>query len=522
MLSEDVAALTHRSPATLSLRSRQFLIIGAALTGILALGLSFRAGALDLPLDRDEGSYAYIGANLTSGIVPYRDVIENKPPGIYVFYAFATIGPDKVTSVRLATDVLFAASMLLVFAITARTYGRTAGLVAALAMAALGNYYPLEAARANTEQIMLPILLVALWSFQKGLDKGSLRWLVLSGFAGGAALLMKQVAVWPALALLGFLALRAINQRNWRRSTAEIGAMAAGIVVPLLATAIYFGALGLLDDLYDWVFRLNSLRIRQDWESGRAQLDNFDPILTLWTYVALGSLILYPFLPRGKRGWHLLIVAWSLANLVGAKMGLRDFPHYFVPVLPGIAILAGAFISSVSHRLATLIRGGPWLRPALAIGVGMGLFAWQADDYVDFYFASTPTEMTITEFGAHGEQIFARSEEIASYVRATTEPEDEILVWAAEAQIYFLSERRAATRYLTIISVFDIIPDGVATIRADLLTRRPKVVVTYTEDSPPYRGSRSGLYELLADEGYVQRFQAGWLAVYRRSESPTP
>lgn len=501
----------------LSSRSRQ-LLIAVALVGIVAVGLAFRAGALDLPLDRDEGSYGYIGANLTSGVVPYRDAIENKPPGVYVFYAFASIGPDKVTSVRLATDVLFAVSLLLVFSITARIYGRTAGLAAALAWAALGNSFHLEAARANTEQIMLPFLLLALWSFQKGIDKGSPRWLLASGLASGIAFLMKQVAVLPALALLGFLALRAIDRKDWRRSTGEIGAMAAGIALPILATAIYFGALGLLDDLYDWVFRLNSTRVRQDWESGRAQLDNFDPVLTPWTYVALGSLILYPFLPRGKRGWHLLIVAWTFANLVGAKTGLRDFPHYFVPVLPGIAILAGACISSVSERLVTVIKGAPWLRPALAMGVAIGLFAWQADDYADFYFASTPAEMARAEFGPQGEQIFARSEEVASYVRVTTKPEDEIMVWAPEAQIYFLSERRAATRYLTILTVFNIIPDGMATMRSDLLTRRPKLVITYTEDSPMYRPVRTGLYELLAEEGYVQRFQAGWLAVYERSE----
>ncbi len=111
VLPRDVSALTSTLARKVSLRSRQVLIIGTALTCILALGLSFRAGALDSPLARDEGAYAYIGANLTSGIVPYRDAFDHKPPGIYLFYAAASIGPDKVTSIRLATDVLFAASI---------------------------------------------------------------------------------------------------------------------------------------------------------------------------------------------------------------------------------------------------------------------------------------------------------------------------------------------------------------------------------------------------------------------------
>jgi hypothetical protein len=516
VLTEEVATLKRPLPATLSLRSRQ-LLIAIALAGILAAGLAFRAGALDLPLDRDEGAYGYIGANLASGTMPYRDAFDHKPPGIYVFYAFASLGPDKVTSIRLASAILFAASLLLVFGITARLYGRTAGLVAALAWAALGNSVQLGAARANGEQLMVPFLLLALWSFQKGIKKGSARWLLASGLATGIAVLMKQVAVLPALALFAFLGLRAVGQRDWRRSTAAASVLAVGAALPLLATVIYFGAAGALDELYSAVVTFNSTYVRQYWESGQAQLDNFDPILTPWTYVALGSIFLYPFVKRGDRGWHLLIVAWTFANLVGAKMGLRDFPHYFVPVMPGIAILAGACISSVSERLVTVLKGAPWLWPALAMGAAIGLFAWQADDYTDFYFGSTPTQMAKAEFGPQGDLVFARSEEVASYVRASTEPEEEILVWAAEAQIYFLSERRAASRYIY-INRFDIIPDGMATIRSDLLSDRPRLVVTYTEDSPLYSPFRKGLYELLAEEGYVQRFQAGWLAVYKRRE----
>ena len=515
MLPRDVPAPTSTFARTVSLRSRQVLIVGTALTCILALGLSFRAGALDFPLDRDEGAYAYIGANLPSGIVPYRDVFDHKPPGVYLFYAAASIGPDKVTSIRLATGVLFAASVLLVFAITTRTYGRTAGLVAALAWAALGNHFPLEAERANTEQIMVPFLLVALWSFQKGAAGSSMRWLIVSGLASGIAFLLKQVAVLPALVLLGFLGLRAFRTRDRRRSAREIAAVTVGIALPILATVIYFGAVGALDDLYYAVFRLNYTYAQSGWSIGQKLLRNFDRSSTPWAYAALGSLILHPFLPREKRSWHLLIVAWSLANLAGAKVSLRDFPHYFVPVLPGLAILAGAFISFVSRRAAMLIKGSAWLRPALAITVAAGLFVWQAEGYLDFYFAKTPAEAARVEFGSHGEHIFARSEEVAAFIRASTEPEDEILVWAAEAQIYFLAERRAASRFIYTTAIV-VQVDGIATLRSDLLTRRPKLVVTYTEGSHPYKAYREGLYELLAKEGYAERYQAGWLVVYMK------
>ena len=173
-------------------------------------------------------------------------------------------------------------------------------------------------------------------------------------------------------------------------------------------------------------------------------------------------------------------------------------------MLPSIAILAGAFIWFMSQMAAMLAKGSPWLRPALAFTVAAGLFVWQAEGYLDFYFAKSPAEAASVEFGDQGEHLFARSE-----------PEDEILVWAAEAQIYFLAERRAASRFIYTTG-FVALADGIATLRSDLLTRRPRLVVTYMEGSHPYKAYRQGLYEWLAEEGYAQRFQAGWLVVYMK------
>jgi hypothetical protein len=129
--------------------------------------------------------------------------------------------------------------------------------------------------------------------------------------------------------------------------------------------------------------------------------------------------------------------------------------------------------------------------------------------------------MAQTEFGPLGDQVFAPAEDVASYVRASTTPGEKILVWAGEAEVYFLSDRPSASRYIY-INRFDLIRDGPATMRSDLLTRRPRLVVTYTEDSPLYKPFRIGLYELLDSEGYRESFRAGWLAVYWRSGSTAP
>ena len=41
----------------------------------------------DVPLERDEGEYAYIAQRWLRGKVPYRDAFDQKPPGVFVAYA---------------------------------------------------------------------------------------------------------------------------------------------------------------------------------------------------------------------------------------------------------------------------------------------------------------------------------------------------------------------------------------------------------------------------------------------------
>jgi hypothetical protein len=53
--------------------------VGPAVVGAAALRLRL----LDVPLDRDEGEYAYIGQLLLQGIPPYAQAYNFKLPGIY-------------------------------------------------------------------------------------------------------------------------------------------------------------------------------------------------------------------------------------------------------------------------------------------------------------------------------------------------------------------------------------------------------------------------------------------------------
>ena len=85
---------------------------------IILLTAAMRIRLLPVPLERDEGEYAYAGQLILDRIPPYEQVYNMKMPGIYVVYAaiLAVFGQTLI-AIHLALMLVNAATILLVFLI---------------------------------------------------------------------------------------------------------------------------------------------------------------------------------------------------------------------------------------------------------------------------------------------------------------------------------------------------------------------------------------------------------------------
>src|SRR4030095_5884077 len=106
--------------------------------GVLVLATMLRAPVASLPLERDEGEYAYIAQRWMAGDVPYRDVFDQKPPGIFAFYAAAfALGGESPAAVRFAAQLWIAAGLAALAALGARLFSPAVGIAAAITGLAL-------------------------------------------------------------------------------------------------------------------------------------------------------------------------------------------------------------------------------------------------------------------------------------------------------------------------------------------------------------------------------------------------
>src|SRR5271170_4106108 len=90
---------------------------------------SIRWRLADMPLERDEGEYAYSGQLILQGIPPYQMAYNMKLPGTYYAYALGmAIFHQTVAGVHLTVTVANALTIIFVFLLARKLFGITAGM----------------------------------------------------------------------------------------------------------------------------------------------------------------------------------------------------------------------------------------------------------------------------------------------------------------------------------------------------------------------------------------------------------
>ena len=113
-------------------RHAAWLLVGLTILFVLVVRVRLR----DMPLERDEGEYAYAGQLILQGVPPYKEAYNMKLPGTYAAYAviMALFGQSPA-GIHLGLALVNAASIALVFLIGRRLLDPAAGVAAAVAFA---------------------------------------------------------------------------------------------------------------------------------------------------------------------------------------------------------------------------------------------------------------------------------------------------------------------------------------------------------------------------------------------------
>jgi 4-amino-4-deoxy-L-arabinose transferase-like glycosyltransferase len=417
---------------------------------VMALAALVRWRLAGTPLERDEGEYAYAGQLILQGIPPYQQAYNMKFPGIYYAYALSmALFGETPRGIRLGLILVNAGTTLLLFALGRRLLGELGGAVAGVSFVLLsldrGNLGVFAHA---THYILLPAL-AGLYLLIRAPDARRLRWLLASGALLGVAVLMKQHAfVFLPLGVI-LLGREEVEHRRhgWRAVLSDLAALAAGALVPVLVLGAVLLAQGVLGRFWFWTFQYARAYVSEVHAS--AFLPNLRTGLArvsaatwpLWLAGGVGFVALWVGRwPARTRFWVAGLLA---ASFLGVCPGFHFRDHYFILLVPALALLAAVAVVGAARLLALRI-------PApLARFVSAALFTAVAGivtlGQAEFLFAMTPRTVLRTCYGVSP---FTESVEVARYILEHTTRADRIAVLGSEPQIYFYAHRLSATGYI--------------------------------------------------------------------------
>jgi hypothetical protein len=487
-----------------------------ALGAVALLSILLRLPFLSVPLNTDEGGYAYVAYWLDRGLVLYRDLWFDRPQGIFLVYALILrLFGESTEAIRLAGALCNAATTFLLGLLAVRLSDRRAGLAAAGVFALASASPAVEGFTANGELFMNLPVVIALF-----LATG--RRFCWAGVALALATAIKPTALPAALPALLVLLAGGAGGRAGGRAWAA-GRLGAGTLLGLAP----FIAQGLATDAHTYLYAVVGFRVQAHsaFSVGRPLLDNLlrtaptvlAALLPVWLLAACGL--------AGGAGWRArgraTTVAFALGSLVGAAAGGYWYWHYFVGVLPAAALLAGAGASRLLRRPSSW--GTRWARlgPGHTAGgaPALGLVSLAVALFFNVRLVGTSPEQT--SWLVYRRPAYLASKQIAAYVRARTTAQDTIYAAFAQADLYFLSHRRSAGSQLYWTEI-NRVPGALDAVLAALddPARRPKYVIRIDHDLE--RPGQAASFWTRVDQLYQLETQIGGFLLYRSRDEAGP
>lgn len=426
---------------------------------VISVVACVRIRLLQVPLERDEGEYAYMGQLFLHGIPPYIHAYSMKLPGVSVAYALimALFGQTP-SGIHLGLLMVNGMCIVLVFLLAKRLFDRDTALIACSSFAFLSLSKTVYGIFAHATHFIILFALAGFVLLLRSIDKGRSALLLASGLCFGLAFTMKQPAALLTIFAILYLIWRGriSPESNGKVSITGIALFLVGAVTPYALVILWVLKAGSFDTFWFWTVTYareyaSSLTFN---EGLPAFAHNFaviyKPHILLWLLAGAGGLFLLA--KRGRCTNRMFVAGLLLFSFLAVCPGLYFRWHYFILILPAVALLIGAASAAIGDILAAAASGNAWVRtviPPLLVtaAIGHGFYKER-----ECFFQLTPPEVS---YSTYGKSPFPAAPEIGSYLREHTSVGDTIAVVGSEPEIYFYSGRLSATGHIYMYSLME-------------------------------------------------------------------
>lgn len=417
---------------------------------LVLVAIYSRVRLLSVPLERDEGGFAYIAQQMLQGIPPFESGYSMKLMGIHAAYSlFMALFGQSPTAIHFGLLLGNLGSIVLLYYLArqflpAEGAALTSGVFALLSVSQdfLGVF-------AHATHFVMLFVLAGLVAFLVWREKGNTFFLLMSGIFMGTAIIMKQNGLFfcPLVLLMFFVECRQ-RKASLRFFVGKSVVCIVGIIFPYAVILLYVTGNGLFAQFWFW-----TIEYALDYSSDKTIAESLQHLarainivtkttLPLWIAGITGAFV---FLDKGtiiRDKWVLIL--FIVVSCLAITPGGHFYLHYFVLLLPALSLLIGVAFIGIAKLAGRFISTEVAMWGVLGIIVACSLTViFKSKSYM-FYLSPPEVSRQV-----YGDNPFAvASSEIAGYIKANSVPGDKIAVLGSEPQIYFYSARQSATKFL--------------------------------------------------------------------------
>lgn len=499
------------------------VVIGLAVAIVVVVNLP----NLLFPLFEDTALFLAVGDFMAQGLLPYRDLAVQKPPGIFII--------SWLTASSIGTsDLAFRVVELPIIVAIAGGCGwtlRHSGLRGAFftgAVVAGILCSPRLWTLADRGQVEFFQLAATAWSVALVTDElacdvrhrtpGNPARLLLAGALVGVACWLKPQAVALGFGLVAVLLMYVADRRSgrdrWRRAIVSVLWLVAGalaITLPMVLWLFHTGALGpfLTSVLVDNVAYVQRAPTRTPMS---LVAESFFPSFGRPPDVlALCGAVTLLVRARGDRRGGLLVsvvFVWWFASALQVMTGSYLFGYHKIVLVGPASVLVAAGLAGLASLVARFGRASRSALPTLVLAGGLiSLLVHPRVAALQWYFWNVAlTDRSLAE--AHAElgrlepfYDHATQERAAEFVRRRCDPDEPVQVLGRAGVFWLRVGRRPATRHLITNQIHARSDPELRNAFADSLRRAsPCYVLLRSRDVFPWFGY-PGSEQLVSEDG---------------------
>lgn len=429
---------------------------------LISLGLTFllRLPSLTEPMWYGDEGITFTHANtLRHSLSLYKDIFDNKPPLSYLLatFSFELFGPTQWAA-RVTLMIWVLVNQVFFFVLTRKLFSSKVAILSTFLFSILLSTPYIEGNIYNGEILMiLPTTIGFLTLINR-------RYLA-AGVLFGLATMFKIPAVLDLASVIAYLWV--IEKKTWPVELSKpIGKITLGFIATIVLVSLPFilpGGANLyinsaLLGNFSYTNYYNHFLITNGWLIIKGL-----PILALILYLKFRSKL-------DKQ--YKLILLWTVLSLFGAMLSGRPYTHYLIQVIPPFIILITLIVTNLKRNLVALSVAAS---VTLVITTSFELQS-RGFEYYPNYLKFVTNQMDVKSYFNSFDPYVNQNYELAKFITERTQSSDKIFVWADQPQIYFLSERFPATRFVAYYHLY-FVPDGFESQRNSVIKAEPKLII---------------------------------------------